>query len=170
MTTAQTPPPATYPALLREVHHAREAGHYDIAAELEERISGPITVRGLEYARQTGDGLVWWGHDDGVMSASLFLYTTGWHVMTTVTVGDVAIRVHGRAMTPDAALDACAPARYPIAALRAMGDALDALGVVEVERVEAPEFRECEVCGRRAQPMGTEARCEGCCSEKGCAA
>ena len=134
------PPLATYPALMREIHHAREAGHYEIAAELEERFQAPITVRGREYAPQHTSGLTWWCHDDDNdwgMRASLFLSSDGWNVLMGVTVDGVHIQMRASGHTAEAALDACAPARYPAPALRAMGRALDALGVVDplVERV-----------------------------------
>lgn len=174
--TTTTPPLATYPAMLREMHHARQHGHYDIAAELEERLSRPITVRGREYVPQESKHVMWWSHTDGPMHSRLFLHTIGWDVMLSVVVDGVELTCHPpeQYLTPEAALDACAPARYPAAALRAMGRALDALGVVgdpPVERVRHQEpARECEICGERAQPMGTEPRCREHDNEKGCAA
>lgn len=164
-TTTQTSALATYPAMLREVHYAREQGNYEIAAELEALFLAPITVRGREYAPQESPHVMWWSHDDGPMRSRLFLHTIGWGVILSVVVDgtELATQPDAQFPTPEAALDACAPARLPIHALRAMGRALDALGVVGdqlVERVRHPEpVRACEVCGRVAQAMGTEARC-----------
>ena len=194
MKTTRTPALATYPAMLREVHYAREQGSYEIAAELEALLVAPITVRGREYAPQESPHVMWWCHDDGPMRSRLFLHTIGWGVILSVVVDGIELTSQPDAQypTPEAALDACAPARYPATALRAMGRALDALGVVEVDRVVpmrectclgqcrgadglaegwrcalSSTHRQCEICGERAQPMGTEPRCREHDNEKG---
>jgi hypothetical protein len=169
--------------LIREVGSLRERGEYGAAAELEERIRQPLTVAG-RVLEPDDIAWQWWRPSSDEDNASLMVSAVAgeWTAVLTMYGDGPWITQTGRGPTIAAALAdaqaryqaaiadtllrmggllrevACAPARYPV------GDPL-------VERVRHPEpVRACEVCGRPAQAMGTEARCSAHDSEKGCAA
>lgn len=121
-----------------------------------------LVVRGISLKRRDG----WWSYStDGYRVGMWHEHCGRWMALLTVQADGVQLQAIGYGDTPEAALDDCHRGLQPMPALRAMASALDVLGVRAADPVERalreskPEPRECEICGERAQEMGTETRC-----------
>lgn len=141
--------------LIREVGQLRERGHYSQAAELEERIRQPITVAGRVLGF-TGHDSSWYWRTQGFGDTSIQMSVHGgrWGALLVTYADNLGISITAQGIGPTiAAALADAHTHYQAA----IDDALLRMGGLlrEAQR----KRRECEICGERAQEMGSEARC-----------
>ena len=132
-----------------------------------------ITVCGVELTptQTTTSGASWCGDVGG---SRLMVFgpawsqrnqtARAWAVLLTTKVGDAQIQLHGAGDTQEAALDALRSALNAVTKAREtigtdLAAMLDAREGIAVQEMLECDPRYCEICGQRAQPMGTEARC-----------
>lgn len=92
--------------LVREVGHLRASGHYEQAAELEERLRAPITVAGIVLDHTGDEGWCWFG-SRGADREVVHLSIEGdqWAVLLGARAdGGVEAQTQGRGPTVAAAL------------------------------------------------------------------